>query len=113
MPPLPCIVNNAGRRCKARAKSTQQQCWAPAAFGTTVCRVHGAVRPEARIKGKQHHFYKHGCETVAERKARPALNKKLKAFEYALKTGDYSKLPETPELKKLRKEQAKVYKNST
>ena len=109
--PFSNVVEGSARRCKAKAKSTGEQCWEPAAFGTTVCRCHGAVRPEARVKGEKHHWFKHGEETAEVRRERPALNRRIKAMGKALMTGDYNDLlPEDKALQKLQKELNKILK---
>ena len=58
--PLP----NLNRRCKARARSTGNQCLNPAAFGCKTCRYHGARRRESVNVGKDHPQYKHGRRTL-------------------------------------------------
>ena len=57
--PLP----NLNRRCRARARSTGNQCLNPAAFGCKTCRYHGARRRETVKVGKAHPQYKHGERT--------------------------------------------------
>lgn len=53
------------RRCHAKAKSTGVQCQNPAAYGSPVCRNHGARRPESIKYGAEHPSYKHGNRTKA------------------------------------------------
>ena len=108
--PFSNVVDGSARRCRAKSKSTQQQCWHPAAFGTPVCRCHGAVRPERVVKGKSHHWFRHGAETADERRARPAINKRLKALGDALMTGNYDNLPFDPVLEKLKAERDEILK---
>jgi hypothetical protein len=106
--PFSNVVNGTARRCKAKSKSTGEQCWHPAVKNWTVCRCHG-YNPNVK-KGSEHHWFVHGESTRQLKREMPAINKRLKEFAYALETKDYSKLPETPELKKLRKERDKILK---
>ena len=75
--PLPHIRNGVSKRCTARAKNRNlEQCMNLAAYGQNVCRFHGAVHPDKRIKGTAHCRYKHGEQTIAkqaERQAKGAL----------------------------------------
>jgi len=61
--PLPRM----SKQCHATAKSTQQRCQNPAAYGCKTCRVHGALRFVRR--GQAHGGYKHGLRTQAAQKA--------------------------------------------
>jgi len=73
---LKLITDGFAKQCTAKAKSTQQRCQRLAAYGQGVCTSHGANRHP--VSGKDSHFYVHGNETRAERKARPAKLKKAK-----------------------------------
>jgi hypothetical protein len=79
--PLPAIRKGTTRRCKAKTKSRNlEQCLCPAAYGTTVCNKHGAVRPKDRATGKEHGRYKNGNYTkdkLAEHKEKAALLRNL------------------------------------
>jgi hypothetical protein len=85
--PLPIIVTGKGVQCKARAKSTKERCKSPAAYGSAVCRLHGARRPETIKRGESHPNYRHGEETLvakAERSARLAELRDLEALSFKL-----------------------------
>ncbi len=75
--PLPNITNGTSKQCRARTKSRNlEPCLNLAAFGSAVCRVHGAVNPDKRAKGKSHGRYTQGTNTkekVATRKEQGAL----------------------------------------
>jgi hypothetical protein len=59
--PLPNVTNGASKQCRARTKSRNlEPCLNLAAHGTAVCRNHGAVHPDKRVKGKSHGNYKKG-----------------------------------------------------
>ena len=62
--PLPNIISGKTRRCTAKCKARGAQCFNPAAFGTAVCRYHGARRPETVKRGANHPQYRHGGETL-------------------------------------------------
>ena len=69
-------------RCHAKAKSTGEQCKAPAVRGWGVCRVHGAGG--GAPCGKAHPNYKHGVrskEWVETRKQINALVREMRTVE--------------------------------
>jgi hypothetical protein len=85
--PLPNIISGKTRRCTARCKARGAQCFNPAAFGTAVCRYHGARRPETVKRGSNHPQYRHGRETLeakAQRSRRLAELRDLEALSFAL-----------------------------
>ena len=75
--PLPNVTSGASKQCRARTKSRNlEPCLNLAAFGSAVCRVHGAVNPDKRAKGKSHGRYTHGSHTqdkIATRKEQGAV----------------------------------------
>ncbi len=71
---LPYIKN----RCHATCKRTSEQCKNPTAFGTTVCRVHGANRKPR--KGSDCNFFKDGSDTRQMRRTQAAKMKELKVY---------------------------------
>ena len=74
--PLHNIISGNSKRCTAKARHRNEQCMNLAAYGQSVCRFHGAVHPDKRIKGTAHYKYKHGEQTIAkqaERKEKGAL----------------------------------------
>lgn len=79
--PLPAIRKGTTLRCKARTKSRNlEQCFCPAAYGTTVCNKHGAIRPKDRATGKAHGRYKNGNytkEKLTEHKEQAAVLRNL------------------------------------
>lgn len=62
---MPLPIMKSARRCHAKAKSTKTQCHNPAAFGMSVCRMHGARRKETVKQGLEHPNYRHGDRTLA------------------------------------------------
>ena len=80
--PLPNIVNGTAKRCRARTKGRNlAPCLNLAAFNTPVCKVHGAVHPDKRPKGKSHGKYKHGQDVVAVAGKRTELAAVLRSLE--------------------------------
>jgi hypothetical protein len=68
---LPNVLSGAARRCSARCKSRNlDQCRNPAAYGTPVCKFHGARRPGSVKRGTDHPQYRHGGETLKARQRR-------------------------------------------
>jgi hypothetical protein len=86
--PLPAIRKGTTLRCKARTKSRNlEQCFCPAAYGTTACNKHGAVSPDKRAKGKAHGRYKNGNftqEKIAEHKEQAAVLRNLEDVLFVL-----------------------------
>jgi len=72
---LPYIKN----RCHAKCKRSSEQCKNPKAFGTTVCRVHGANRTPR--KGSDCNFFKTGTDTREMRRTQAAKFRELKVYE--------------------------------
>lgn len=82
---LPNILSGKTPRCKAKCKARGDQCRNPAAYGMTVCRYHGAKKPEAIKRGANHPQYRHGNETIeakAERSRRLAELRDLEALSF-------------------------------
>lgn len=52
-----------------------------AAFGTPVCRYHGARRPEATLRGPTHPAYRHGRETKQAKQLRQEASARLRVIE--------------------------------
>ncbi len=75
---LPYIKN----RCHAKCKRSSEQCKNPTAFGSTVCRVHGANRKPR--KGSDCNFFKDGSDTRQMRRELSAKLKELKVYEKLL-----------------------------
>ena len=71
---LPYIKN----RCHATCKRTSEQCKNPTAFGSSVCRVHGANRKPR--KGSDCNFFKDGSDTREMRRTQAAKLKELKVY---------------------------------
>lgn len=68
--PLPHIVNGTADRCTAKCKARGSRCLNLAAYGSSVCRYHGAKRKEAIKRGKDHWNYQHGQETLEAKRIR-------------------------------------------
>ena len=75
--PLP----NSFKRCRAKAKRSQQQCLNPAAYGCATCRMHGARRPESIKRGAKHPMFKHGHSTIEAIEERKSAFKFLRNIE--------------------------------
>ena len=79
--PLPNITDGSSTRCRARTKSRNlEPCMNLAAYGTPVCRNHGAVHPDKRAKGKSHGRYTLGTNTqekLATRRVEGAVIRNL------------------------------------
>ena len=86
--PLPNILSGKTKRCKAKCKArVGKQCRNPAAYGMTVCRYHGARKPETIKRGANHPQYRHGQETMmakAERSKRLGELRELEVLSFAL-----------------------------
>lgn len=85
--PLPNVTSGKTQRCKAKCKARGDQCRNPAAYGTMVCRYHGARKPETIMRGADHPQYSHGGETLAakaERSRRLTELRQLEALSFAL-----------------------------
>jgi hypothetical protein len=76
------VLNGNVKRCKAKAKSTGEQCKCPCAYGQAVCHKHGA-NPHP-VSGKKSHFYKTGSDTRKSRRELAAKMKELKVYEKLL-----------------------------
>jgi hypothetical protein len=81
---LKAIISGTCTRCKAKAKSTGEQCKCPCAYGQAVCHKHGAHKPETILKGKDHHWFKNGFDTRKSRREQSAKLKELKQCEKLL-----------------------------
>jgi hypothetical protein len=80
--PLPNIISGASKQCRARTKSRNlEPCLNLAAFGSAVCRVHGAVNPDKRARGKAHGRYTHGTNTQAKLATRKEQGALIRNFE--------------------------------
>lgn len=85
--PLPGITSGKTRRCSAQCKARGERCRNPAAYGTKVCRYHGARKPDTVKRGANHPQYRHGQETLeskTERTRRLAELRKLEELSFAL-----------------------------
>lgn len=83
--PLPNIISGKTQRCTAKCKARGDRCHNPAAYGMSVCRCHGARKPETVKRGVSHPQYRHGQETreaKAERSKRLAELRELEAALY-------------------------------
>ena len=76
--PLPNVVSGHTAQCRARSKRSLRRCLNPAAFGTAVCRFHGARRPETIKRGPDHPQYRHGRETLEARRRRVEAMSRLR-----------------------------------
>jgi hypothetical protein len=80
--PLPNVTSGASKQCRARTKSRNlEPCLNLAAFGTPVCKVHGAVHPDKRAKVKSHGRYTHGSHTQDKVAARKEQGAVIRNFE--------------------------------
>jgi hypothetical protein len=74
--PMPHVRSGLVPTCRAHSKRTGLPCQNMCAFGSPVCRMHGARRPESISRGMEHPNYRHGNETRAQRAER-----RRKSFE--------------------------------
>jgi hypothetical protein len=79
--PLPAIRYKTALQCKAKSKHSQVRCLNPAAYGMSVCRFHGARKPQTILKDKDHPNYRHGNETLYARQKRRELSHELATLE--------------------------------
>ena len=79
--PLPTISQHRAMQCTARAKSTQQRCLNPAAFGCRTCRLHGARKRSSIKAGENHPNYLHGTETLSAKRKRSLKLGELREIE--------------------------------
>lgn len=93
--PLPNIRNNCALQCKAKAKHTGNQCLNLAAYGSRVCRFHGARKRKSILKGTQHPNYKHGGETIEAKAKRSAGLVRLRKIEDTLVDSSFHKIYRT------------------
>lgn len=78
---LPNILSGKTTRCKAKRKARDDQCGNPTPYGMTVCRYHGARKPEAIGKGANHPQYRHGKETLETKAERSKFLAELREIE--------------------------------
>ena len=94
--PLPTISEHGAQQCHARSKRSGNQCLNPAAYGLSVCRMHGARPPQTILRGSEHPSYKHGRETLeakAERSAKLVELRDLESLMHALKMTSARRMP--------------------
>ena len=65
----------------AIAKSKQQRCLNPAAFGCHTCRMHGARHKSSIKRGEEHPNYQHGMETISSKLTRSKKLAELREIE--------------------------------
>jgi hypothetical protein len=86
--PLPAIRKGTTQRCTARTKSRNlERCLCPAAYETTICNKHGAVKPKDRATGKAHGNYKKGNYTkdkLTEHKEKATVLRNLEDVLFVL-----------------------------
>jgi len=90
--PLPNIRNKCALQCHAKAKHTGNQCLNLAAYGSRVCRFHGARQPKSILKGVEHPNYKHGRETIDAKAKRSAGLVRLRKIEDVMAGGSLHKI---------------------
>jgi len=79
--PLPSVLKHNAKQCSARAKSTQNRCQNPAAFGCKTCRLHGARRRSSIKRGQSHPNFLHGSETLEAKEKRSLKLAELRKIE--------------------------------
>jgi hypothetical protein len=73
--PLPNILSGKTKRCKAKCKARLgDQCRNPAAYKMSVCRYHGARKPETIIRSTDHWNFQNAGQTQCERQARHEMS---------------------------------------
>ena len=79
--PLPSVSQHRAMQCTARAKSTQQRCLNPTAFGCRTCRLHGARKLSSIKAGRDHPNYLNGTETLNAKRQRSLKLAELREIE--------------------------------
>ena len=79
--PLLSVSQHSASQCTARAKSTQQRCLNPAAYGCNTCRLHGARHKSSVKSGEAHPNYLHGAETLLAKHQRSKKLAELRELE--------------------------------
>ena len=79
--PLASVSKHRAKQCSARAKSTQNRCLNPAAYGCKTCRLHGARRRSSIKRGQSHPNYKNGAETLEAKRQRSLKLAELRVIE--------------------------------
>jgi len=84
--PIPNVEEGIARRCAARSKRSGLRCWNLCAYGLSVCRMHGARKPETVLRGSAHPAFRHGKATSEIREANRQTSLKLHNLLAAGKT---------------------------
>ena len=82
--PFVWIDSEPAKQCTAIAKSKQQRCLNPAAYGCKTCRMHGARRQSSIKRGEEHPNYRHGMETLSAKRKRSQKLSELRVLEVDL-----------------------------
>ena len=84
--PLPSVSKYSAYQCAALAKTKQQRCLNPAAYGCKTCRVHGARKQNSIKRGEEHPNYRHGMETLQKKRQRSVKLAELREYEDNLRS---------------------------
>ena len=79
--PFLWIDSEPAKQCTAVAKSKQQRCLNPAAYGCKTCRMHGARRQSSIKRGEEHPNHRHGMETLSAKRKRSEKLTELRQIE--------------------------------
>ena len=82
--PFVWIDSEPAKQCTAVAKSKQQRCLNPAAYGCKTCRMHGARQQSSIKRGEEHPNYRHGMETLSAKRKRSQKLSELRVLEVDL-----------------------------
>ena len=94
--PLPNVASGRTAQCRARSKRSLRRCLNPAAYGMSVCRFHGARRPQSIKRGAEHPRFRHGRETQQRRQARREASIRLRDLEALMHLYRFTTTKRTP-----------------
>lgn len=94
--PLPSMLLFSAKQCNANSKRTGLPCNNPAAYGCRTCRMHGAQKPEAIKRGKNHPRYMHGNFTQEALLEKSAASLRLQLVEDAMHLLGMTKAKRSP-----------------
>jgi len=94
--PLPNVIKGAVGRCRAHSKRSGSRCLNLCAYGSPVCRMHGARRPNTALRDKAHPNYQHGQETLSAKALRSAKLSELRQLENVMYLLGLIEGPRTP-----------------
>ena len=94
--PLPTVILHPTLQCHAKAKRSCVRCLNLAAYGMSVCRFHGARRPETILRSSDHPQFRHGRETLVARAKHRAGAVQLRLLQELMHSLGMTSAPRTP-----------------